>query len=144
MTTRDGQQPLPTGTVAFLMTDIEGSTQLVGRLGDAWPSLLDTHFALLREVVTAHGGTWISSEGDSVFAVFPSVRQAIAAAVQAQRATATGEAAQGQALKVRMGIHAGEAVLGGRDTPESTSIAPRASLPPATAVRFSYPRRRGR
>ena len=115
MTTRDGQAPLPTGTVAFLMTDIEGSTQLVGRLGDAWPSLLDTHFALLREAVTAHGGTWISSEGDSVFAVFPSVRQAIAAAVQAQRATATGEAAQGQALKVRMGIHAGEAVLGGRD-----------------------------
>ena len=97
------------------MTDIEGSTQLVGRLGEAWPRLLDAHFALMRAAVAANGGTWISSEGDSVFAVFPSVRQAIAAAVQAQRAMATGAAADGDRMKVRMGIHAGEAVMGGRD-----------------------------
>ena len=103
------------GTVAFLMTDIEGSTQLVGRLGEAWSRLLDDHFALLRSSIAAHRGTWISSEGDSVFAVFPSVRQAIAAAVQAQRALAAGDAPDGDRLKARMGIHAGEAVLGGRD-----------------------------
>jgi len=106
---------LPTGTVAFLMTDIEGSTQLVGRLGQAWPGLLDAHFAVLRAAVAAHGGTWISSEGDSAFAVFRSVREAIAAAVQAQRQLFAGDERNGTRLKVRMGIHAGEAVLGGRD-----------------------------
>ena len=115
MTIADGPKPLPTGTVAFLMTDIEGSTRLVGRLGEAWSRLLDDHFALMRASITAHGGTWISSEGDSVFAVFPSVRQAIAAAVEAQRALAAGEARDDDRLKARMGIHAGEAVLGGRD-----------------------------
>jgi class 3 adenylate cyclase len=97
------------------MTDIEGSTQLIGRLGEAWARLLDDHFAVMRASIAAHGGTWISSEGDSVFAVFPSVRQAIAAAVQAQRAVAAGEAPNDDRLKARMGIHAGEAVLGGRD-----------------------------
>ncbi len=97
------------------MTDIEGSTLLVGRLGDAWPRLLDEHFALMRAAVDGHGGTWVSSEGDSVFAVFPSVRLAIAAAVQAQRDTAAHEWPGGARLMVRMGIHAGEAVLGGRD-----------------------------
>jgi len=106
---------LPAGTVAFLMTDIEGSTQLVGRLGQAWPRVLDTHFAVLRQAVAANGGTWISSEGDSAFAVFPSVREAIAGAVQAQRELAAVDASDGSPLKVRMGIHAGEAVLGGRD-----------------------------
>jgi predicted ATPase/class 3 adenylate cyclase len=115
MTTAPDRTALPVGTIAFLMTDIEGSTQLVGRLGAAWPDLLDAHFALMREAVAAHGGTWVSSEGDAVFAVFPSVREAIGAAVQAQRETAAATSPEGLALKVRMGIHAGEAVLGGRD-----------------------------
>jgi predicted ATPase/class 3 adenylate cyclase len=97
------------------MTDIEGSTQLVARLGGAWPGVLDAHFALMRTAVNDHGGTWVSSEGDSVFAVFPSVRQAVAGAVQAQRETAHREWPSGAILKIRMGIHAGEAVLGGRD-----------------------------
>lgn len=115
MTTAESSALLPTGTVAFLMTDIEGSTQLVGRLGEVWPRLLDEHVALMREAIAAHGGSWISSEGDSVFAVFPSVRQAIAAAVHAQRSMAAGESEHGDRLRARMGIHAGEAVMGGRD-----------------------------
>ncbi|MEZ0239336.1 MAG: adenylate/guanylate cyclase domain-containing protein [Chloroflexota bacterium] len=115
MTVAPATSHLPVGTVAFLMTDIEGSTQLVGRLGRAWPGLLDAHFAVLQAAVAAHGGTWISSEGDSAFAVFASVRQAIAAAVQAQRELAASLPLDGSLLKVRMGIHAGEAVLGGRD-----------------------------
>ncbi|HYN68965.1 MAG TPA: adenylate/guanylate cyclase domain-containing protein [Candidatus Eisenbacteria bacterium] len=115
MTTTAGPSSLPGGTVAFLMSDIEGSTQLVGRLGEAWPGRLDEHFALMRAAVAAHGGTWISSEGDSVFAVFPSVREAIAAAIHAQRETGAAEGPDGSRLKARMGIHAGEAVLGGRD-----------------------------
>ena len=63
MTASNGPTPLPTGTVAFLMTDIEGSTQLVGRLGEAWSRLPDDHFALMRASIAANGGTWISSEG---------------------------------------------------------------------------------
>jgi predicted ATPase/class 3 adenylate cyclase len=115
MTDETGPDRLPTGTVAFLMTDIEGSTQLVGRLGSEWPALLNAHFRVMRAAVATHSGTWISSEGDSVFAVFPSVRQAIAAAVQAQREVARMPTPGSERLKVRMGIHAGEAVIGGRD-----------------------------
>ena len=106
---------LPTGTVAFLMTDIEGSTRLITELGDAFPTLLDDHLAVLDQAISSNGGTLVSTEGDSVFAVFPSVREAINAAVAAQRALA-GHAWPGDVkLGVRIGIHVGEAVLGGRD-----------------------------
>ena len=106
---------LPTGTVAFLMTDIEGSTRLITRLGAAFPSLLDDHLAVLDEAIKSHGGTLVSTEGDSVFAVFPSVREAIDAAVIAQRALAAHPWPDGVELRVRVGIHVGEAVLGGTD-----------------------------
>ncbi len=106
---------LPIGTVAFLMTDIEGSTRLITELGDAFPSLLDDHLALLGEAISSSGGTMVSTEGDSVFAVFPSVREAINAAVAAQRALAEHAWPGDVKLGVRIGIHVGEAVLGGRD-----------------------------
>jgi predicted ATPase/class 3 adenylate cyclase len=106
---------LPLGTVAFLMTDIEGSTRLAGELGAGFATLLDDHFRLLGESVASRGGTLVSSEGDSVFAVFPTTRQAILAAVEAQRAIATFAWPGSRQLRVRMGIHAGEAVFGGRD-----------------------------
>jgi predicted ATPase/class 3 adenylate cyclase len=106
---------LPTGTVAFLMTDIEGSTRLITELGDAFPSLLDDHLALLDEAIRSNGGTLVSTEGDSVFAVFPSVRAAIDAAVGAQQALAAHRWPGGVNVRVRIGIHVGEAVLGGRD-----------------------------
>ena len=107
--------PLLTGTVCFLMTDIEGSTRLVAALGEAFPRLLDEHFVVLDEAVTSNGGTVVSSEGDSLFAVFPAARQAIAAAVAGQRAIAAHHWPNTTALKVRMGVHAGEAVTGGRN-----------------------------
>jgi predicted ATPase/class 3 adenylate cyclase len=106
---------LMTGTVCFLMTDIEGSTRLVAALGDAFPRLLDEHFSVLDEAVTGNGGTVVSSEGDSLFAVFPAARQALAAALAGQRAIAAHPWPNAAELKVRMGIHAGEAVIGGRD-----------------------------
>jgi predicted ATPase/class 3 adenylate cyclase len=106
---------LPAGTVAFLKTDIEGSTRLVGLLGDVFPELLNDHFALLDKAVNDNGGTLVSSEGDSSFAVFPSTRQAIAAAVLAQRELGAHRWPDGAAVSVRMGIHAGEAVFGGHD-----------------------------
>jgi predicted ATPase/class 3 adenylate cyclase len=106
---------LPTGTVAFLMTDIEGSTRLVSALGEAFPRVLDEHFALLDRAVTGEGGTPVSSEGDALFAVFPSARQAIGAALTAQRLIGDHAWPTGATVRVRMGIHVGEAVFGGRD-----------------------------
>jgi predicted ATPase len=97
------------------MTDIEGSTRLVRELGPAFPALLSEHFDILGRAVTDHGGTLVSSEGDSVFAVFPSVRQAVQAAVEGQGALASHEWPADAHVRVRMGIHAGEAVFGGRD-----------------------------
>src|SRR6478735_2743556 len=96
---------LPTGTVAFLMTDIEGSTRLVSSAGDEFPRLLDEHFALLDRAVTGEGGTPVSSEGDALFAVFPSARQAIAAAIAAQRLIGEHAWPTGATVRVRMGIH---------------------------------------
>jgi predicted ATPase/class 3 adenylate cyclase len=104
-----------TGTVAFLMSDIEGSTRLIGVAGDAFPRLLDEHHGLMRGAITGHGGTVISTEGDSVFAVFPSAREAIAAATDAQLAIAAHAWPPGASVMVRIGIHAGEAVLRGTD-----------------------------
>lgn len=106
---------LPTGTVAFLMTDIEGSTRMVTALGELFPRLLGEHFAVLDEAIAGYTGTVVSSEGDAVFAAFGSVRQAVAAAVDAQRALDAHAWPVGAQVKVRMGIHAGEAVFGGRD-----------------------------
>jgi predicted ATPase/class 3 adenylate cyclase len=104
-----------TGTVAFLMSDIEGSTRLISVAGDAFPRLLDEHHGLMRRVITDHGGTVISTEGDSVFAVFPSAREAVATATDAQLALAAHAWPGGASVKVRMGIHAGEAMRGGTD-----------------------------
>jgi class 3 adenylate cyclase len=61
---------LPTGTVTFLFSDIEGSTQLLRRLGDAYPEVLADHQALLRAAWAAHAGVEIDTQGDSFFVVF--------------------------------------------------------------------------
>jgi class 3 adenylate cyclase len=63
---------LPTGTVTFLFTDIEGSTRLLSALGDRYAALLDAHSEILRAAIGAHAGTGVSTEGDAFFAVFPS------------------------------------------------------------------------
>jgi len=97
------------------MTDIEGSTRLAARLGDDFAGVLDDHFRLIDAAIAGHDGTLVSSEGDAVFAVFASARAAIEAAVEAQRAVAEHNWPSGEQLKVRMGAHAGEALLGGRD-----------------------------
>jgi len=105
---------LPTGTVTFLFTDIEGSTKLVHRLGDAWPAVLVRHQAILRAAFEAAGGVEIGTEGDSFFVVFPSASRAAVAAVAAQRALAAEPwPADVEAIRVRMGLHTGEGTLGG-------------------------------
>lgn len=102
---------LPTGTVTFLFTDIEGSTQLLQSLGEGYDVVLSTHHAILREAFAAHGGTEVGTEGDSFFVVFAGARAGIDAAVAAQRGLAAHEFPNGVKVRVRMGIHTGEGRL---------------------------------
>ncbi len=107
--------PLPSGTITFLFTDIEGSTKLLERLGDAYEAILDDHRRLVREAIARGGGVEVSTEGDAIFAVFDRPSGAVAATADAQRALAAWPWPDGVALRVRMGLHTGEAVLAGRD-----------------------------
>ena len=102
---------LPTGTVTFLFTDIEGSTKLLQSLGPDYPDLLTEHHRLLRGAVEGAGGVPVGSEGDSLFAAFDSPTAAVAAAVLAQRALAAARWPQDSTVRVRMGLHTGEGVV---------------------------------
>ncbi|HEX5878245.1 MAG TPA: adenylate/guanylate cyclase domain-containing protein [Actinomycetota bacterium] len=104
---------LPTGTVTFLFTDIEGSTWLLQELGDAYPAVRDEHAAILRRAIRDQDGVEVSTEGDSFFAAFASPVAAVAAAVAAQRGLAAHHWPPGLPVRVRMGLHTGEGVLGG-------------------------------
>lgn len=104
---------MPTGTVTFLFSDIEGSTRLLGQLDERYPPLLETHQRLLRGAFEAGEGREVSTEGDSMFFVFPSAPQAVAAAVEAQRALRTHDWPEDGVIRVRIGLHTGEGILGG-------------------------------
>ena len=104
---------LPTGTVTFLYTDIEGSTELLGRLGDAYSAVLEDHRRLLRGLVAGAGGTEIDCRGDEFLFVFPDAAAAVDAAVRAQHALAAHPWPEDAAVLVRMGIHSGEPTLEG-------------------------------
>jgi class 3 adenylate cyclase len=101
---------LPGGTLTVLHTDIENSTSLTRHLREQYPAVLDTHRALLRAAFTAYEGWEVDTQGDSFFVVFRRATQAIAAAVQIQRALATASWPQGGAVRVRIGIHTGEPI----------------------------------
>jgi predicted ATPase/class 3 adenylate cyclase len=106
-----GGADLPAGTVTFLLTDIEGSTRLWESVPDAMEVALAAHNRLLTSVIGAHGGVVVTSrgEGDSFFAVFPSAASAVEAAGACQLALNREEWPEGAALRVRMGLHTGEA-----------------------------------
>ncbi len=106
---------LPGGTVTFLFTDIEGSTLLLKQLGPAWGATLDAHHELLRAAIEGAGGKKVNTNGDAVFAVFPRPLDAIAAAAAAQCALAGTDWPEGVRLRVRMGLHTGEAERAGQD-----------------------------
>jgi predicted ATPase/class 3 adenylate cyclase len=106
---------LPTGTVTFVFTDIESSTRLLQRLGDAYRDLLATHDRILRDAIAAGGGVVVQTEGDSFFAAFPRAAGAVRATIQAQRVLSSLPWPDGNVVRVRMGIHTGEGVLGGEN-----------------------------
>ena len=99
---------LPTGTVTFLFTDIEGSTRLIEELGeDGYVEALAEHRRLLRAAFAAHGGVEVDTQGDAFLYAFADPVEALAAAAQGQEALASGP------VKVRMGLHTGELRLTG-------------------------------
>jgi predicted ATPase/class 3 adenylate cyclase len=102
---------LPSGTVTMLFSDIEGSTVLLSRLGDAYADVLDGQRRVLRKAWAEHGGTEMGTEGDSFFVVFPTAQGAVAAAAQAQRELADYPWPSGERMRVRMGIHTGSPAL---------------------------------
>ncbi len=97
-------------TLTFLFTDIEGSTTLLRRAGeDAYATVLDEHHELIRSALAAHGGTELTMMGDGFFAAFTSPRECVAAALAMQQALGAHAWPGGEQIKVRMGVHTGEA-----------------------------------
>ena len=94
----------------MLFSDIEGSTALLGRLGDRYGEALATQRAIIRAAVSASGGHEMGTEGDSFFVVFRSAADAVACCVAAQRALAGQAWPGGVVVRVRMGLHTGEPV----------------------------------
>jgi predicted ATPase/class 3 adenylate cyclase len=99
---------LPTGTVTLLFTDIEGSTRLLRRVGDAYAGLLSQHRSLLEDAFLAHRGVVVDREGDAFFVAFASAKDAVAAAGDAQRALVSHDWMDENEVRVRMGLHTGE------------------------------------
>ncbi|MGI9666726.1 MAG: ATP-binding protein [Acidimicrobiia bacterium] len=105
---------LPTGTVTFLFTDIEGSTRILSRVGsDRYTDLLTRHHEVVRAGLDARGGVEMRTEGDAFFAVFTDVAAGVDAAIDIQRSLESDQDLADEDLRVRMGLHTGEAVLGG-------------------------------
>ena len=99
---------LPSGTVTFLFTDIEGSTRLLHQLGEKYATLLAEQQQLLREACEIHDGSVVSTQGDSFFVAFPRAVDAINAAVQSQHELTAHTWTNGVSVRVRMGLHTGE------------------------------------
>ncbi|MGH2784633.1 MAG: protein kinase domain-containing protein [Actinomycetota bacterium] len=102
----------PDGTVTLLFSDIEGSTALNERIGDRrWIELLRVHNAIVREQVVAQGGFEVKSSGDGFMVAFSSARRGLACAIGIQRALAAhAEKNPGDAVRIRIGLHTGEAI----------------------------------
>src|SRR5438132_1394474 len=100
---------LPTGTVTFLFTDIEGSTRLWEEHPDQMRLALARHNSLLRAAMEAHGGSVFKMVGDALHAAFAGPSEAIAAAMAAQRALGAERWDEALPLRVRIALHTGEA-----------------------------------
>ena len=101
----------PTGTVTFLFTDVDGSTRLIKQLRDRYPAVLAEHQKLVRETFSQHSGEEVDTQGDAFFYVFRRARDAAAAAADGQRALQTHTWPEDGEVRVRMGLHTGEAAV---------------------------------
>src|SRR5262249_40512160 len=99
---------LPSGTVTLMFTDIEGSTQLLQRLGDAYAGVLAPHQALLRSAFAQWNGHEVLTEGDSFFVAFSRATDAVDAALAGQLALAAEPWPEDVRVRVRMGLHTGQ------------------------------------
>jgi predicted ATPase/class 3 adenylate cyclase len=106
---------LPSGTVTFLFTDIEGSTRLMQELGDRYVQAQMDHHEILRAAFRSGDGRELRTEGDSFFCAFESALDACRSAAQAQRAFATHAWPGDKPIRVRIGLHTGEAPLVGNE-----------------------------
>src|SRR6266542_665048 len=96
------RRDLPSGTVTFLFTDVEGSTRLLDELGaEAYAQALAEHRQVLRSAFAAHGGAEVDTQGDAFFCAFAEASAAVAAAQAGQEALAVAP------FRVRMGMHTG-------------------------------------
>jgi class 3 adenylate cyclase len=102
----------PDGTVTILFTDIEDSTALNERLGDQrWFEVLRAHNATVRKCVGSHGGYEVKAQGDGFMIAYPSARRALECAISMQRRLAVdGDGGLAEPLRVRIGLHTGEAI----------------------------------
>jgi class 3 adenylate cyclase len=107
----DPSASLPRGTVTFLFTDLEGSTDLVRRLGHGYGDVRANHGRLIEEACREHEGHVIDTQGDAYFAAFERAADAVAAAVDVQRGLAAVEWPEGTQLRVRIGLHTAEPYL---------------------------------
>jgi class 3 adenylate cyclase len=99
------------GTVTFLFTDIEGSTALLIRLGaERYAQVLVQHHRVIRAAFAEYGGVEVGTQGDSFFAMFDSTTACAASAIAIQRSLTDHEWPDGEHVRVRMGIHTGEAL----------------------------------
>jgi class 3 adenylate cyclase len=100
---------LPSGTVTFLFTDLEGSTRLWEEHPEAMRPVLARHDEILRDAVVAHGGQVVKTTGDGIHAVFATAHGALDAAVAMQLGLGTEPFGETGPLRVRMGLHTCEA-----------------------------------
>src|SRR5947209_1923254 len=106
---------LPTGTVSLLFTDIEGSTRLLQQVGERYSEVLEECRQHLRAAFQQWHGYEVDTQGDAFFVAFARATDAVAAAVEAQRALGSHLWSQGVVVRVRMGIHTGEPTLSSQD-----------------------------
>jgi len=102
---------LPSGAVTFLFTDIEGSTRLVKVLRERYPPVLAEHRRLVRAAVAGRAGYEVDTQGDAFFVAFADAKQAVLCALEIQRALADHQWPAGAPVRVRIGIHTGQAML---------------------------------
>jgi class 3 adenylate cyclase len=105
------QRKLPKGQVTFLLTDIEGSTDLLRSLDDRYPSLISSVRRAMRDVVRKTGGREVDARADDLFAVFEQAPAALEAALAIQRAMQAGPWLDGLDVRVRIGVHTGRPTL---------------------------------